>query len=336
MNLYPWLQHSYKQIIYPHYINKGHHSIILESHKNIGITCLAKHISLWLLCQKKNKSIYHCKTCHSCQLMNSKNHPDWHYFGSNTCLSKNSSKTIGVNEVRNFTNTIFNSAQQGQNKIVYIPNIKKLTEFAINSLLKIIEEPPQNTYFLLINYLPHKIITTLRSRCIIHNLYGPTKENRIEWLKEQNINTNQKIHMSMLYSNEISFISKCKHSLFFLYQERLNFFETLLTSFQEKNFLKMLNVLNNKKCLDQIFIWICGIILDSIKWKHDINTIIINTDQTKIIQILASNFSILSLDNSYKSWIYCYNNIKNIPGINIELLFVKQLLYWEEILNIFN
>lgn len=333
MNLYPWLKNDYKKIIYPYHINRGHHSVIIESHKEIEITNLMKNISSWILCQNKT-NIYHCKKCHSCKLMNTENHPDWHNVELIRYNSENTLNTIGVHIIRNLSNVIFKSAQQGKNKIVYIPDTEKLTEYSINSLLKIIEEPPRNTYFFFVNYIPNKLISTLRSRCVLYYVHYSSKKNNLEWLKEKNSILNRNTCIPKLYRNQEIIIPEKKNTLSVLQKERTSFFDILLFSFETKNLLNILNILK-KNNLDKKFLWIYSIILDSIKWKTNIKTTIINIDQTKLIKILASNFSISLLDNSYRSWIYCHNNITNISGINIELLLVKQLLYWEKILNFF-
>ncbi|MDE5286031.1 MAG: DNA polymerase III subunit delta', partial [Buchnera aphidicola] len=78
---------------------------------------------------------------------------------------------------------IFKRSKQGGAKIIFLSNINKLTESANNALLKTLEEPPENTWFFLINYNNTKLYQTLISRCIIYNLPIPPEENTISWLK---------------------------------------------------------------------------------------------------------------------------------------------------------
>ncbi len=52
-----------------------------------------------------------------------------------------------------------------QNKIFIINNIDSSTEEAQNKLLKVLEEPPKNVYFLLSAKSEDKVLSTIKSRC---------------------------------------------------------------------------------------------------------------------------------------------------------------------------
>ena len=47
------------------------------------------------------------------------------------------------------TEKLYHHAQQGGAKVVWLPDAAQLTEAAANALLKTLEEPPKNTWFLL-------------------------------------------------------------------------------------------------------------------------------------------------------------------------------------------
>lgn len=333
MNLYPWLKNDYEKIIYPHYINKNHHAIIIESQTGLGSVCLLKNIGLWILC--KNKTMYSCGICQSCRLMHTNNHPDWHDLKLLQHFSKDLSKKISINTIRYISNIIFKSAHQGENKIIYISNINDLTESAINALLKIVEEPPKNTYFLFINYIPHKFISTLKSRCIIYNISTPKIQKSIQWLKKKYPNLNKTEYITALKTNHEAPLLAEKYITSSCPQERKLFFKYFLHSIQKKNLLHIIDIIIKTKNLEKKIFWICSIILDAIKWKYNINQTIINIDQINIIKILSLKFSIKLLSQSYQLWINCLKTIKNIPNINLELLLIKKILSWEEILKIF-
>lgn len=55
---------------------------------------------------------------------------------------------------------------QAQNNILIVWLPERMHAAAANKLLKLVEEPPQNTYFFLVTEAPHQIITTIRSRCL--------------------------------------------------------------------------------------------------------------------------------------------------------------------------
>ena len=55
-------------------------------------------------------------------------------------------------------------------KLILIDNIENLNKNSTNALLKIIEEPNDNTFFILINNNSKNILPTLKSRCINYKI----------------------------------------------------------------------------------------------------------------------------------------------------------------------
>lgn len=75
--------------------------------------------------------------------------------------------SIGVNEMRAIVQTASRRPSTGRWQIVLIEDADRLTEGAANALLKVVEEPPSSTVFLLCapSVDPEDIAVTLRSRC---------------------------------------------------------------------------------------------------------------------------------------------------------------------------
>ena len=74
-------------------------------------------------------------------------------------------KKIEIAQIRKLILNLNMSTFNNKPKIVLIDNILFLNKNSINSLLKVIEEPNDNTYFILINN-DKNILPTLRSRCL--------------------------------------------------------------------------------------------------------------------------------------------------------------------------
>ena len=51
-------------------------------------------------------------------------------------------------------------------RFILIDNVENLNKNSVNALLKIIEEPNENAYFILINNSEKNILPTLKSRCL--------------------------------------------------------------------------------------------------------------------------------------------------------------------------
>ena len=75
--------------------------------------------------------------------------------------------SIGVDEMRAIVQIASRRPGTGRWQIVLIEDADRLTEGAANALLKVVEEPPPSTVFLLCapSVDPEDISITLRSRC---------------------------------------------------------------------------------------------------------------------------------------------------------------------------
>ena len=73
---------------------------------------------------------------------------------------------IAVNEARSILDRLSLSAVEGgyRTVLVYLP--EKMNAQAANALLKMVEEPPAKTLFLLITHAPEKVLITISSRCL--------------------------------------------------------------------------------------------------------------------------------------------------------------------------
>jgi len=86
--------------------------------------------------------------------------------------------SIGVDEMRAIVQIASRRPTTGNHQIVLIEDADRLTEGAANALLKVVEEPPPSTVFLLCapSVDPEDIAVTLRSRCRHVALVTPSTE----------------------------------------------------------------------------------------------------------------------------------------------------------------
>jgi DNA polymerase-3 subunit delta' len=71
------------------------------------------------------------------------------------------SKALSIDEVRNIIKESYESSENG--KVIAIET-KKLSQVSQNGLLKVLEEPPRNTFFVLIVPSKSMLLPTVRSR----------------------------------------------------------------------------------------------------------------------------------------------------------------------------
>ena len=92
---------------------------------------------------------------------------------------------ISVVEARSILERLSLSAVEGgyRTVVVYLP--EKMNAAAANALLKMVEEPPQNTLFLLITHAPEKVLVTISSRCLHLRVMPLSREAEAEVHREE-------------------------------------------------------------------------------------------------------------------------------------------------------
>ena len=81
-------------------------------------------------------------------------------------LESNDFKNINVEEIRNLKNKLQKRPFYNDKRFIILDDVETFNTNSINALLKIIEEPNENDYFLLINNKTRPLIDTLKSRCL--------------------------------------------------------------------------------------------------------------------------------------------------------------------------
>ena len=78
-------------------------------------------------------------------------------------------KEITVGEVRDLKELFELSSPDGLPRIAIIDSADDMNVNAANALLKVLEEPPENSYFFLVSHKPAGLLPTIRSRCRLLN-----------------------------------------------------------------------------------------------------------------------------------------------------------------------
>ncbi len=144
--------------------------ILLSGDKGLGKSTLAFHLVNYILSINEE---------HPYIIAESKINPENKFYkltinGSNpnltlvdTLIDK---KSIDINQIRELIINLNKSSFNEKERFVIIDNIETLNISSINALLKILEEPPVNTYFILINN-DRFILPTIKSRCINFKIF---------------------------------------------------------------------------------------------------------------------------------------------------------------------
>ena len=150
--------------------------ILLSGEKGIGKSTLAYHIINCILSFDEDHS-YDEKNFRidpenkSFKLILNKSNPNFISIDI-----EDDKKSIDINQIRNLILTLNKSSFNTKPRLVLIDNIELLNINSVNALLKIVEEPNNNIYFILINN-NKKILPTLKSRCLNYNIHLTSKES---------------------------------------------------------------------------------------------------------------------------------------------------------------
>ena len=176
-------------------------------------------------------------------------------------------KIISIEEIREIINFFNKSSINNKPKIFFLEGAENLNKNSSNSILKILEELPDNNYFF-ISYLENKfLLETIKSRCFNCRLFINSKEN--SFIKEKlmtqfktkntiikhltpGINLKMNILFNELNIYEKDFSTKILTMQNFYLEEKYNkiidlmhiYIENYFASNLEKNFFKNLRIRN--------------------------------------------------------------------------------------------
>jgi len=174
----PWFESSLQMVKSQLRNKRLHHAILLYGKQGIGKQNLAYAITNLII--KQND---HFEMIASVEAMNV---DDFEPFRSNNYpiesikfIESDSEKTeqISIDQVRDICSTIYLTNKADINKIVVINKVNNLTISGQNALLKILEEPPTNTYFVLLQDENTTVLETIISRCNRYTLNHLTIED---------------------------------------------------------------------------------------------------------------------------------------------------------------
>lgn len=131
-------------------------TILITGNSGCGKTTLARIIARYINCKNPADDGTPCGECRSCKMEVSSN-PDIH--------EKNMADTRGIDDVRSLTESAKSVPMFGGQRIFILDEIHMLTGAAANAFLKMLEEPPKRTVFILATTNPEKLLGTILGRC---------------------------------------------------------------------------------------------------------------------------------------------------------------------------
>ena len=144
--------------------------ILLSGEKGVGKSTLSYHIINYILSNDEDFS-YDSKSFKinpnnkTFKLITNKSNPN--FISIDIDEDK---KNIDINQIRNLILSLKKSSFNNKPRFVLIDNIEFMNKNSANALLKMLEEPSDNIFFILINN-NKKILSTLKSRCLNYKIH---------------------------------------------------------------------------------------------------------------------------------------------------------------------
>ena len=140
--------------------------ILLSGKKGLGKSTLAYHIINYILSTDEkfkydSDNLIINENNRSFKLLQNNSHPNFYLIDL-----LNDKKNIDIAQIRKMITYTNKSTFNNMARFILIDNIEDLNKNSVNALLKVIEEPNENVFFILINNSEKNILPTLSSRCL--------------------------------------------------------------------------------------------------------------------------------------------------------------------------
>lgn len=133
-----------------------HHAYLFTGARGVGKTTVARILAKGLNCEK-GPTKEPCNVCIPCQEV---------LEGKSLDVQEiDGASNTGVDDVRQIREQVKYMPAHGSYKVYIIDEVHMLSTSAFNALLKTLEEPPPHIVFVFATTEPHKIPTTILSRC---------------------------------------------------------------------------------------------------------------------------------------------------------------------------
>jgi DNA polymerase-3 subunit delta' len=207
----PWLAPIWPLL--PPLAARGVHAVLLHGLRGIGKKSLALDLVEALLCSSPQPDGRSCGHCEECRLAATGSHPDLRWVLPQALAERllpqaqddeqaateaadpaetegkapRASREIRVEQVRALSGFLGIAAYRGGRRVVLLAPAESMNAIAANTLLKMLEEPPPATMFVLVSDALDEVLPTIRSRCVLVQVPVPDAGQCLAWLTEQGV-----------------------------------------------------------------------------------------------------------------------------------------------------
>jgi DNA polymerase III delta' subunit len=136
--------------------NRLPNSLLFYGPEGVGKRSLALSLAKAVNCERRRDDA--CGECTTCLAISGGRFPDVQEI-------KPSGQVIKVEYVREMRQVAYMRPMVGRKRVFIISEADKMNDESSNTVLKILEEPPLFSHFILVTDNPHLILPTIKSRC---------------------------------------------------------------------------------------------------------------------------------------------------------------------------
>lgn len=142
------------------------HTALLVGPEGVGKRHLALEWAKALECEENLGDP--CDHCSACRRVAEGTHPDVQVIEPEAlpqAAEERRVHQIRIDQIRRLESQVTLTPFEGRWKVGIVDDAERMTEEATHACLKLLEEPPERTVFILITQAPHRLPATLLSRC---------------------------------------------------------------------------------------------------------------------------------------------------------------------------
>lgn len=327
--------------------NRVAHAYLFSGPEGVGKEALAIEFARALFCQNEGEKP--CGQCSSCRRVGSFSHPDFIYIfpmpKSATVEEEKAileslmaepyarkklwaAPVISIDRVRQLRHISTMRPLEGR-RVVVIAEAEQMTMEAANSLLKILEEPPESMYLILTTSRPSALLPTIISRC---------QEIRLGLLSDADIER-ELIARKQMSSEIAKLISRIaqgsyRHALEWVDEDLetqreyvLNILRTVFKDFlTQMELIEELNKVFDKRGIKEILSLILLWLRDAlVLWNEtngtgDPHQQIVNIDRLDTLKKFVSAFESIDFDQAFKEMEKSIERINRNVQLNLILI----------------
>jgi len=328
---FPWTLSQWQQLRQRVSEDRLPHAMLFCGIEGLGKLEIARQFAQSILCEQPDDNGEPCQVCRSCSQFISKSHPDFYLLEP-----EEEGKAVKVDQIRGLIGHFNLASHYGRYRVAIISPAESMNLAAANSLLKSLEEPPENTLIILVSSHSATLPSTILSRCQRVNFDAPGTDMAVNWLNnhqddfpDSDIAGKERELLAMAYGAPLKAVTSADSEQIALRNE---IFEHFMAVAEGTETALSGNTQWLKTGITTPIQWVYSWISDLIKLKNHLNAAIINHDKSTDLQKLAQK---VELEGLYRYLDTVLDTLKKQRApLNAQMIMDDLLLDWKAMITI--